>query len=296
LDSPDDILQRYRQRAEDALARCLPADTTRPTRLHAAMRYATLGGGKRVRACLVYATGDALGAAPAILDAPACAIELIHAYSLVHDDLPCMDNDDLRRGQPTCHRAYDEATALLAGDALQTLAFELLSAPQPGLDPRRQLRMMHALATASGAAGMVGGQATDLAAVGQRLELAALEDMHRRKTGALIEAAVRLGVEAAPAVDGDIACDLERYAAALGLAFQIVDDILDVEGDTTTLGKTSGADQARDKPTYPAIMGLAPAKAKAAELHACALASIRCLGDNGRVLAYLADYTLRRTH
>ncbi len=296
MDSPDDILQRYRQRAEDALARCLPSDTTPPARLHAAMRYATLGGGKRVRACLVYATGEALGADLAVLDAPACAIELIHAYSLVHDDLPCMDDDDLRRGQPTCHRAYDEATALLVGDALQTLAFELLSSPQPRLDAQRQLRMVHTLATASGAAGMAGGQAIDLASVGERLDLPALEDMHRRKTGALIEASVRLGVQAAPAVDHDTERDLERYAAALGLAFQIVDDILDVEGDTATLGKTSGADQARDKPTYPAVMGLAPAKAKAAELHATALASVRRLSHNGRVLSHLADYILRRTY
>jgi farnesyl diphosphate synthase len=207
-----------------------------------------------------------------------------------------MDDDDLRRGQPTCHRAFDEATALLVGDALQTLAFELLSSPLPGVDAQRQLRLVSTLATASGAAGMAGGQAIDLASVGQRLDLPALEDMHRRKTGALIEAAVRLGVLAAPATTPDIERDLDRYAAALGLAFQIVDDILDVEGDTATLGKTSGADQARDKPTYPAVMGLAPAKAKAAELHATALASVRRLGDNGRVLAHLADYILRRTH
>lgn len=288
----EQTLRRYRARVEDALDRVLPADTVAPTRLHAAMRYATLGGGKRIRACLVYAAGEASGAVPDTLDAPACALELIHAYSLIHDDLPCMDDDDLRRGRPTCHRAFDEATALLAGDALQALAFEVL-AHNDGLSVARRLAMLARLAQAAGSVGMVGGQAIDLASVGKRLSLPELEDMHGRKTGALIQAAVALGALGA---HDAVPPALEHYGQAVGLAFQIVDDVLDVEGDTATLGKIAGADQARDKPTYPALLGVDGAKIKAAELHRTALASVAGFGDNGRILAHLAHLIISRTH
>lgn len=256
------------------------------------MRYATLGGGKRVRACLVYAAGEARGAAAEVLDAPACAVELIHAYSLVHDDLPSMDDDELRRGRPTCHRAFDEATALLAGDALQTLAFEVLT-DNTAISPAQRLDMIARLARATGSIGMAGGQAIDLASVGAQLNLNELEDMHARKTGALIQASVALGALAA---GESLPAALEDYGRTVGLAFQIVDDILDVEGDTATLGKTSGADQARNKPTYPALMGLPNAKARAAELHRRALASLGPFGDNGAILAHLAHLIISRSH
>ncbi len=279
---------------EQALIRYLPGATI-PRRLHEAMRYATLNGGKRIRACLVYATGEALGVEDVRLDAPACAVELIHSYSLVHDDLPSMDNDDLRRGKPACHKAYDEATALLVGDALQTLAFQIL-AEDTRLAPQSRLQMIAQLAQASGSQGMAGGQAIDLEAVAKSLTLTELEDMHRRKTGALICASVLLGALARADAEPQVLEDLTTYARCIGLAFQIMDDVLDVEGDTKTLGKTSGADQARGKPTYPALLGLAQAKAKAAELRTMALASLRRLGDNGKTLAHIADYIISRTH
>lgn len=256
------------------------------------MRYATLNGGKRVRACLVYATGAALGTDLASLDAPACALELIHSYSLVHDDLPCMDNDDLRRGQPSCHKAFDEATALLVGDALQTLAFQIL-AEEIRLPPDKRAQMIAELARGAGSAGMAGGQAIDLAVTGKSMALAELEDMHRRKTGALIRAAVRLGALASANVDDVLFKHLDTYAQALGLAFQIQDDVLDVALDSI---KPSHGGPAQVKPTYPSLLGLDGAKAKAAELHAQALASVRGLGDNGRFLAYIADYVISRTH
>lgn len=287
------ILQRYRERVETALAQTLPTENRAPARLHAAMRYATLNGGKRLRACLVYASGAALGGDPAALDAPAVAVELIHAYSLVHDDLPCMDDDDLRRGQPTCHKAFDEATALLVGDALQSLAFEALaSAPQR---PEVRVQMIATLAQAVGSVGMAGGQAIDLAAVGRQLTLAELEHMHALKTGALIRASARLGALAAGAHSA-VLIALDDYAATLGLAFQIVDDVLDVEGDTKTLGKAAGADAARNKPTYPALLGLTGAKEKAAALHARALESLAVFGDNAQVLAHIADFIVQRRH
>lgn len=287
------ILQRYRERVESALAQALPPEERVPARLHAAMRYATLNGGKRLRACLVYASGAALGGDVATLDAPAVAVELIHAYSLVHDDLPCMDDDDLRRGQPTCHKAFDEATALLVGDALQTLAFEVLAnGPQR---PEVRVQMIATLAHAAGSLGMAGGQAIDLAAVGRQLTLAELEYMHALKTGALIRAAVGLGALAADA-DGAALTALDDFAATLGLAFQIVDDVLDVEGDTQTLGKAAGADAARNKPTYPALLGLLGAKEKAAALHARALESLAVFGDNAQVLAHIADFIVQRRY
>jgi farnesyl diphosphate synthase len=261
------------------------------------MRYVTLGGGKRLRAALVYASGEALGARPDALDAPACALELIHAYSLAHDDLPAMDNDDLRRGKPTCHKAFDEATAILAGDALQTLAFELLARdPVLTINPTQRLAMLAQLAQAAGSAGMAGGQAIDLAAVGRPLALADLADMHARKTGALIRAAVALGALSAPSIDATRLAQLDDYARAIGLAFQITDDILDIEGDTATLGKPQGSDQKHAKPTYPALLGLERARALAREQHAVALESLRSLGDNGQLLGEIADFILDRTH
>jgi len=260
------------------------------------MRYATLDGGKRLRAALVYATGSALGTAEETLDVPACALELIHAYSLVHDDLPSMDNDDLRRGRPTVHKAFDEATALLVGDALQTLAFELL-AHDPTLDvaPTIRLCMIATLSQASGSTGMAGGQAIDLASVGRRLTLAELQDMHARKTGALIRAAVALGALAADP-PSPVLSALDAFSGHLGLAFQIVDDILDVEGDTATLGKPQGSDQERSKPTYPALLGLERARTLAREHHATALESLAPLGDNAGLLREIADFVVHRTH
>jgi farnesyl diphosphate synthase len=292
-----EFLARVRARVESALDHRLPPANTEPQRLHAAMRYVTLGGGKRLRAALVIATGEALGASPDVLDVPACALELVHAYSLVHDDLPAMDNDDLRRGKPTCHKAFDEATAILAGDALQTLAFELLAAdPALHVEPAQRLAMITRLAQASGTAGMTGGQAIDLGAVGRPMALADVADMHARKTGALIRASVALGALSAPNIDAARLAQLDAYACAIGLAFQITDDILDVEGDTATLGKPQGSDQKHAKPTYPALLGLDRARTLAREQHTVALESLKSLGDNGQLLGEIADFILDRTH
>jgi farnesyl diphosphate synthase len=288
-------LRRFQQRVERALDARLPPAAQAPSRLHEAMRYATLEGGKRVRAGLVYAAGQAVGAPDGALDVPACAVELIHAYSLVHDDLPCMDDDDLRRGKPTCHKAFDEATALLAGDALQSLAFDVLAQdPALTVSPARRLRMLAALAQAAGAQGMAGGQAIDLASGGKTLTLPQLEDMHRRKTGALIRTSVLLGAQAAEDAGPEKLAALENYGRAVGLAFQVVDDILDVEGSTESLGKKPGMDRARGKSTYPQVLGLAEAKARARVLHAQALESLAPLGDNGGVLAELAGFIIQR--
>lgn len=282
-------------RVEAALDRCLPGGDTHPARLHQAMRYAVLGGGKRIRPLLTYAAGAAVGAPDARLDAPACAVELIHAYSLVHDDLPAMDDDDLRRGRPTCHRAFDEATAILAGDALQTQAFHILAhAPELDIDPRVRLRMIETLAMASGSRGMAGGQAIDLESVGRELDIAQLEDMHIHKTGALIRASVLLGALCADTLDEARLERLDHYAKCIGLAFQIQDDILDVVGDTAILGKTAGADLARDKPTYPALLGLDGARQRAAELLADAHTSLAGFGPEADALRELADYIIRR--
>ena len=288
-------LRRFKQRVERALDARLPPVAGSSSPLHEAMRYVTLDGGKRVRASLVYAAGQAVDAPDEALDAPACAVEMIHAYSLVHDDLPCMDDDDLRRGKPTCHKAYDEATALLAGDALQTLAFEILAHdPALNVGPAQRLRMIATLAQAAGAKGMAGGQAIDLASGGKTLTLAQLEDMHRRKTGALIRAAVLLGAQARADAAAETLAALESYSQAVGLAFQIVDDILDVEGEAGALGKNPGMDRARGKSTYPAVLGLAEAKARARALHAQALESLAPLGDNGGILAELAGFIIER--
>ena len=291
------LMPVWQARVEQALDRWLPAANLHPTRLHEAMRYAVLGGGKRVRPILVYAAGAALGVDNEALDGPACALELIHAYSLIHDDLPAMDDDDLRRGKPTCHRAYDEATAILAGDALQALAFYIL-AHDPAITAESQARltMIDTLALAAGSRGMVGGQAIDLAVVGRSVDIAELEDMHIHKTGALIRAAIRLAALSATALDPAALQRLDRYAKCVGLAFQIRDDILDVEGETSTLGKQQGADLARNKPTYPSLLGLAEAKERALALHEEALDSLADLDQRADPLRELSHYIVDRAH
>lgn len=287
----------WQTRVEQALDRWLPAAELHPARLHAAMRYAVLGGGKRVRPTLVYAVGAALGVTEAALDGPACALELIHAYSLIHDDLPAMDDDDLRRGKPTCHRAYDEATAILAGDALQALAFHILAHdPDITAPPAARLAMIETLALAAGSRGMVGGQAIDLGAVGRTMDIAELEDMHIHKTGALIRAAVRLAALSVPGLDTAVMQQLDHYAKCVGLAFQIRDDILDVEGKTAVLGKQQGVDRARDKPTYPSLLGLEQAKERARGLHEEALASLAALDPRADPLRGLSHYIVTRAH
>jgi farnesyl diphosphate synthase len=287
--------EALRTRTESALERCLPTPDRAPSRLHEAMRYACLGGGKRVRALLVYAAGDATGAAPDDLDAAACAVELIHAYSLVHDDMPAMDDDDLRRGKPTCHRAYDEATALLVGDALQSLAFEVLAdSPYAARSPQRAVSMIRALAGASGSLGMAGGQAIDLDSVGRTLSLGALETMHRHKTGALIRASVRLGALAGARVDEARIERLEQFATCIGLAFQIRDDVLDIEASTETLGKRQGADAALNKPTYPALLGLDASKQRAQALCEQALAALEDFDAGADLLRGLAGFIIAR--
>ncbi len=291
------LMPVWQARVEQALDRWLPAANLHPTRLHEAMRYAVLGGGKRVRPILVYAAGAALGVDNEALDGPACALELIHAYSLIHDDLPAMDDDDLRRGKPTCHRAYDEATAILAGDALQALAFYIL-AHDPAITAESQARltMIDTLALAAGSRGMVGGQAIDLAVVGRSVDIAELEDMHIHKTGALIRAAIRLAALSATGLDPAALQRLDRYAKCVGLAFQIRDDILDVEGETSTLGKQQGADLARNKPTYPSLLGLAEAKERALALHEEALDSLADLDQRADPLRELSHYIVDRAH
>ncbi len=296
LSSVHDILRQFQLRVEHSLEKRLAAPGAPPSRLHQAMRYATLGGGKRVRASLVYAAGAAVGAPDNAQDVPACAVELIHAYSLVHDDLPCMDDDDLRRGKPSSHKAYDEATALLAGDALQSLAFELLANdPDMPSSAAQRLHMIAILAHAIGSTGMAGGQAIDLESAGATLSLPQLEDMHNRKTGALIRASVLLGGLTRDDVTPAQLQALERYGQSIGLAFQIMDDILDVEGDAKTLGKTPGMDMTRGKSTFPGILGLQTAKARIKTLHAAALESLAPLGDNSRTLAALAGFIIERT-
>ena len=288
-------IEQFRLTVDQALERWLPPAHKGPASLHAAMRYAVLGGGKRVRPLLVYAAGTALGVNREALDGPACAVELVHAYSLVHDDLPAMDNDDLRRGRPTCHKAYDEATAILAGDALHALAFHVLAHdPDIRVGAEQRLRMIDTIATASGSRGMAGGQALDLAAVGKTLNIAELENMHIHKTGALIRASVRLGALSQANVDSEILERLDRYGKCVGLAFQIQDDILDVEGHTEVIGKPQGSDMARNKPTYPNLLGLDGARRAAAELFNEALAAISGLGSAGKLLQRLADYIVER--
>lgn len=278
---------------EDYLDRALPPAEAAPQRLHAAMRHAVLGGGKRMRALLVYASGTMLGADEAALHAPAAAVELIHAYSLVHDDLPAMDDDDLRRGKPTVHIAFDEATAILAGDALQTRAFEHLAAA----DAAATLRVdwLATLAQASGAAGMCGGQALDIDATGTQQSLDDLQRMHALKTGALIRAAVRMGALAG-GVDTATLERLDAFATALGLAFQVRDDILDIEASSAQLGKTAGKDLAQAKSTYPALLGMEGAKAKLAELDAQMREALAPYDGRADALRALGDLAIHRTH
>ncbi len=289
--------QQYRQRIDALLQRHIDELSDVAPHLKAAMRHGLLLGGKRVRPFLVYATGNLLGDADELLDGPAAAIECIHAYSLIHDDLPAMDDDDLRRGHPTVHKAFDEATAILAGDALQTLAFSILADhPLPDVLAKNQILMLSQLARASGYAGMCGGQALDLAAEGQQVDLTALEQIHRHKTGALIECAVTLGALCHHQIQPDQLAALQLYAAAIGLAFQVQDDILDITSDTATLGKPQGSDVALAKSTYPALLGLEPARELARELHRQALAAIAPLPYNTHILRAFADYIVERAY
>ena len=284
---------RVQARLESVLARVLPAAHLVPARLHDAMRYSTLEGGKRVRPLLAFAAGEVSGAAPERLEIAAAAVECIHAYSLVHDDLPCMDDDTLRRGKPTVHVEYDEATALLVGDALQSLAFQLLAEHRLADDARIQLDMVKTLAQAAGSRGMAGGQQIDLEATGKPLTLPELELMHIHKTGALIRAAVRLGATCG-ALSKEDERKLDRYAKAIGLAFQVVDDVLDYDASTATLGKTAGKDSRRGKPTYVSALGLSRAREFAEELRAEAHVSLEGIGAPARRLGELADFIVLR--
>ncbi|MFC1748757.1 (2E,6E)-farnesyl diphosphate synthase [Pseudomonadota bacterium] len=291
------LLSEYQARTETALDHWLPKVDLVPKTLHEAMRYSVLDGGKRVRPFLVYAGGRALGVELDSLDGPASAVELIHTYSLIHDDLPAMDDDDLRRGKPTCHKAYGEAMAILAGDAIQTLAFHILAHdPKIEASAERRLRMVDSLTQASGSRGMCGGQAIDLEAVGQTLDLPALENMHIHKTGALIRASVMLGALASDSADETLLKHLDHYAKCIGLAFQIQDDILDIESDTETLGKPQGSDVASDKPTYPALLGMDGAKERANELRSEAIASLDSLDERAAPLRWMADYIISRSN
>lgn len=292
-----EYLTLSQERVEVALDKRLPVNTVLPKMLHDAMRYSTLDGGKRMRPMLTYSVGKVLGIAPETLDGAACAVEMIHVYSLIHDDLPAMDDDDLRRGKATSHKQYDEATAILAGDGLQTLAFQILAADESmQASAETRLKMIIALTKASGSQGMVGGQAIDLESVGKKLTLPELENMHIHKTGALIRVAVQLATLSKPDLDPAVAAKLDHYANCIGLSFQVKDDILDEESDTATLGKTQGKDQENDKPTYPALLGLAGAKEKAQNLHEQALESLAGFGDEADVLRDLSLYIIQRDH
>ncbi|MBV8910096.1 MAG: polyprenyl synthetase family protein [Gammaproteobacteria bacterium] len=282
---------------ERALERRLPAADVEPARLHAAMRYSVLGGGKRVRPMLLFCAARAVGLTEAEVEGAACAIELVHVYSLVHDDLPAIDNDDLRRGRLTCHKAYDQATAVLVGDALQSLAFQLLAsdAALPSGTAAR-MRLIGLLADASGMRGMVGGQALDLEAQGRSLPVAELATMYRLKTGALIRASLLMGAACAPAVSPGLWNALANFAEAIGLAFQIQDDLLDELGVASTIGKTTGSDRARGKPTYPAVLGAAASQQRVRELHAEATEALRPFGASADALRALADWLLVRSY
>lgn len=289
-------LALYQQRVEQVMTSALAAQPNSAPQLLAAMQYSLLSGGKRVRPFLVYTVGQMLGANLLDLDAPAAAIECLHTYSLIHDDLPAMDDDDLRRGRATCHKAFDEATAILAGDALQALSFELLSFHDYlQVDDKKRLQMVQLLAKHSGYSGMCGGQAIDLAHTNKQMTVEALEAMHQLKTGALIECAVQLAWLASPANAPEELAALVRYARALGLAFQVQDDILDIEGDTVTLGKPQGSDQQANKATYPALLGLPAAKAKAQQLFAEAKQALSVLPYDTQPLSAFAHYVIARS-
>ncbi len=307
-DSFDQWMRAIALRTEVALAAAIDASGAVPESLAAGMRHAVLEGGKRVRPALVHAAGAVSGAAAQSLDAAACAVELIHAYSLVHDDLPCMDNDVLRRGKPTVHVVFGEATAMLVGDALQALAFEALASigahtgagtgnhvAHDRASAAAVVAMVAELARAAGAAGMAGGQAIDLAAVGTAPDIAALENMHRRKTGAMLRASVRLGALAGQPLGAAELAALDAYAHAVGLAFQVVDDILDVEGDAATMGKTAGKDSAQNKPTYVSLLGLAESRRLAAQMHERAREALAPLGARAARLAQLAELIVNRS-
>jgi farnesyl diphosphate synthase len=290
-------LEAWRDRMERALAGRLPDATTVPTRLHEAMRYSVLGGGKRIRPALLFATARTLDLTEDQVEAAACAVELVHVYSLVHDDLPAMDDDDLRRGRPTCHKAYDEATAILVGDGLQPLAFRLL-ATDPGLPASAavRLKLIDLLAEAIGTLGMAGGQAIDLAVQGKQLAIGEVDEMHARKTGALIRASVLMAAACVPSLSPALQTALGSFATAIGLAFQIQDDLLDVIGDTATIGKATGADQERAKPTYPAIIGIAASQERMRHLHAQALDALAPFGRRADPLRLLAEWLLSRRY
>lgn len=287
----------WQTRVDANLDKWLPKDTIEPEQLHSAMRYAVFNGGKRIRPVLTYAAGQAVNAPIEMLDNVASAVECIHAYSLIHDDLPAMDDDDLRRGKPTCHKAFDEATAILAGDAMQALAFHILT---HGLDDRipanTRLEMIDLLAVASGSRGMAGGQAIDLAAVGKEINEAELENMHIHKTGALIRASVKLGAMCAADLNSEHLGKLDHYAKCIGLAFQITDDILDETADTEVLGKTQGADRALNKPTYPSILGMDASRDLAKELCDDAINSLESFDGQADALREIATYILERSH
>ncbi|WP_372626775.1 (2E,6E)-farnesyl diphosphate synthase [Arsukibacterium sp.] len=289
-----DSLTLYQYRIEQQLQLTMAAQSKIAAHLHDAMRYSLTNGGKRIRPYLVYSCGSMLGVSLDTLDSAACAIECLHSYSLIHDDLPAMDNDDLRRGKPTCHKAFDEATAILAGDALQALAFDILASAEDELSIQRRLQRVALLAKASGVAGMCAGQAIDLAQTNQHTNLATLEQMHRLKTGALIECAVQLAYYSS---ELDCPATLEAltaFASALGLAFQVQDDILDIESDTLVLGKPQGSDSKANKLTYPALLGLQEAKDKAHQLYQEALAALASLPYNTAELQAFAHYIIAR--
>ena len=283
----------HQSRFEDVLRGVLPAADVAPQRLHQAMRYAVLDGGKRVRPLLAFAAGELAGADVSRVNIAAASVELIHAYSLVHDDMPCMDDDVLRRGKPTCHVQYDDATALLVGDSLQSLAFQLLAEHQLSDLPAQQLAMIKLLGVASGSRGMAGGQAIDLDSVGKSLTLPELENMHIHKTGALIRAAVLLGAQCGTVSAAQLA-RLDHFGKCVGLAFQVVDDVLDTEADTATLGKTAGKDADNDKPTYVSLLGVTAAREMAQNLHAEAIAALAEFGDSALRLRQLADFIVLR--
>ncbi len=288
-------LQVYQKSVDTALENWLPETSIQPETLHDAMRYSVLSDGKRIRPVLVYATGEAFGVNLTELDGPACAVEIIHAYSLIHDDLPSMDDDDLRRGRPTCHKKYDEATAILAGDALQALSFHILAQDEKiKVNNEQRLTMINTLAIASGSRGMAGGQAIDLAAVGKSLNITELENMHIHKTGALIRASAELGALSAENVDSDLFSRISQYAKCIGLAFQIKDDILDIESDTETLGKPQGSDMEQNKPTYPELLGLEGAKQAADDLYKKAINCLDVFDERADTLRSVADYIINR--
>ena len=283
----------YTERVARTLDEVLPPTSQTPERLHEAMRYAVFNGGKRVRPLLVYAAGECLGLPEQLLDAPAAAIELIHAFSLVHDDLPAMDDDDLRRGKPTLHREYDEATAILAADALQPLAFNVL-ADASGIAPATRVKLVMLLANACGSVGMTGGQSLDLAAEGQALDAEQIERMYSLKTGALIHASVVSASKLSAGLSPERMSALDAFGRTIGIAFQIKDDILDVEGDTEVIGKPSGSDQRLDKATYPGLTGITIARQRCDELLNGALEHLDDFGTDAEPLSWLARFIVER--